>query len=187
MKSRKMNCFVAIGANLGDPLSTINRAIRLISANSNIRFLRISDLYKTEPIGPAQPDFLNAALKIQTDLPAEELLRVLLKIERALGRIRRRKWGPRVVDLDLLTYGFKVTRQPQLTLPHPRYHRRRFVLVPLCDIAARALHPRLHLTHRHLLSKLTLQGQRVTITASWNGKRFVPFKPKKKNASRSSR
>ena len=182
-----MKCFVAVGANLGDPLATINRVVRLIKRNGTIRFLRISPLYKTEPIGPTQPDFLNGVLQIETTLTPLDLLQELFSIENKLGRVRRQKWGPRIVDLDLLTYGAELSRTRKLILPHPRYHLRRFVLVPLCDIAPRALHPQLRLTHRALLSKLTLQGQRVTIAASWNGKRFSPFKTKKIKNSRSSR
>ncbi len=187
MKSRKMKCFVAVGANLGDPLATINRAMRLIKRNRSIRFLRISPLYKTEAVGPVQPDFLNGVLKIETTLAPLDLLKKLFSVEKKLGRVRREKWGPRIVDLDLLTYGAELCRTRKLILPHPRYHRRRFVLVPLCDIAPRARHPRLQRTHKSLLDKLTLKGQRVSIAASWNGKRFSPFKTKKIKNSRSLR
>jgi 2-amino-4-hydroxy-6-hydroxymethyldihydropteridine diphosphokinase len=152
-----------------------------------INILRISSLYKTEPVGPSQPDFYNGVLQLQTTFSPEELLRRLFDIEKKLGRVRREKWGPRKLDLDLLTYGQELRRTRELTLPHPRYHRRRFVLVPLCDIAPRAMHPRLRRTHKRLLAKLTLLGQRVTIAASWNGKRFIPFKTKKSKNSRSSR
>jgi 2-amino-4-hydroxy-6-hydroxymethyldihydropteridine diphosphokinase len=179
--------FIGFGANIGRPLRTVNRAVELLRRTSGIRFLRISSLYKTNPVGPAQPDFLNGVIQIETTLNPSGLLKKLFLIEKKLGRVRRRRWGPRTIDLDLLTQGRALLRTERLTLPHPRYHRRRFVLVPLCEIAPRAVHPRLGLTHKALLSKLTVKGQRVTIAASWNGKRFSPFKPKKNKNSRSSR
>ncbi len=187
MKSRKMKCFVAFGANLGRPLATINSVLRRLKRTDGIRFSHISPLYKTEPVGPPQPDFYNGVVQLETTLSAHELLALLLDIEKKMGRVRREKWGPRTIDLDLLTYGDLHLRSRALNLPHPRYHRRRFVLAPLCDIAPRARHPRLGRTYRALLAKLTLVGQRVTIAASWNGKRFILFKTKKNKNSRSSR
>jgi 2-amino-4-hydroxy-6-hydroxymethyldihydropteridine diphosphokinase len=182
-----MKCFVAFGANLGKARPTVNRALRALQTTAQIRFLRMSHLYETEPVGPAQADFYNGVVEIETTRGPLDLLRTLLAIERKFGRLRGEKWGPRTIDLDLITYGRATMRSSELTLPHPRYHLRRFVLVPLCEIAPRATHPRLQLTHKALLSKLTLQGQRVTIAASWNGKRFSPFKTKKSNNNRSSR
>ena len=187
MKSRKMRCFIAFGANLGRPRQTIARAIHRLARLDGIRFVRVSSLYKTEPIGPAQPDYLNAAAQIQTDLEPESLLKEIFSVERELGRVRRRRNGPRTIDIDLLAYGDVRRRGARLTLPHPRYHRRRFVLAPLREIAPHVRHPVLKRTHKQLLSKLTVRGQRVTIFASWNGKQFALFKPKKTKNSRSSR
>ena len=97
---------------------------------------QVSSLYKTAPVGMTeQPDFLNAVVEIQTTLPALELLGVLLHIEKKMGRVRTIRWGPRVIDLDLLLYGEQQIALPNLTVPHPRLRERAFVLVPLAEIA----------------------------------------------------
>lgn len=181
-----MKAYVALGANLGNSKRTIEKAIRHLEGTPFISIQKVSALYRTQAVGgPKQPDFLNGVIEIQTTLSPFQLLASLLKVERALGRIRRERWGPRVIDLDLLAYGRKIIRRRSLAVPHPRYHERRFVLVPFCDLAPRFIHPSLKLQNRVLLRKLTPQGQRVTIAAQWNGTRLTPSKPRRKTKSRS--
>jgi 2-amino-4-hydroxy-6-hydroxymethyldihydropteridine diphosphokinase len=121
---------------------------------------RVSSYYETAPVGgPAgQGEYLNAAAEIETDLAPEELLRRLLEIERQLGRIRGEPNAPRTLDLDLLLYGDLNRSAPDPVLPHPRMHERRFVLVPLADIAPNAIHPGLNVTIRALLERLPAEG-----------------------------
>src|SRR4051812_41966994 len=120
---------IALGANLGERAETLRRATDALGALGEI--VAKSSLYETAPVGPAQPDYLNAIVLLRTALEPVELLAALLEIERGLGRERREKWGPRVIDLDLVAYGERTLDLPGLTLPHPEAHRRAFVLAPL--------------------------------------------------------
>src|SRR4051812_10678031 len=122
-----MKAYVAVGANIGKPLVTIARAIPMLDDRASTAVTRVSALYKTEAVGgPRQSDYLNGVIEIETALAPAPLMRRLLAIERELGRVRRTKWGPRVIDLDLIACGRRQFRGPALTLPHPRYHERRF-------------------------------------------------------------
>ena len=106
------------------------------------RFLRSSKVYETDPVGgPPQEKYLNAVWKIETAIPAAELLQKLLAIENEMGRVRREKNGPRPIDLDILFYGSEIIRELGLQAPHPRLHEREFVLKPLCDLAPDFVHP----------------------------------------------
>jgi 2-amino-4-hydroxy-6-hydroxymethyldihydropteridine diphosphokinase len=97
--------------------------------------LAVSELRETEPVGVVdQPPFLNGAVELETSLTPRELLDLLLEIERSLGRVRGQRWGPRLVDLDLLVYGAEIVDEPGLHVPHPRLHDRRFALEPLADL-----------------------------------------------------
>lgn len=128
--------YIALGANLGDPLATLNEALAALDAVIGVRVAARSSLYRTAPVGfDGQPDFINAVAAVATTLAPEVLLATLLGIENDFGRIRREKDGPRSLDLDLLLYGDRVMASPTLTLPHPRLHLRAFVLVPLAEIA----------------------------------------------------
>lgn len=181
-----MKAYIALGANLGNCRRTITQVIRLLGCSQEISIEDVSRFYRTQAVGgPKQKDYLNGVAHLQTRLKPMELMDRLLQIERQLGRVRRKKWGPRIIDLDLLAYGSACVRRPGLEIPHPRYHLRRFVLVPFCDVAPRYVHPRLKLQNRSLLRKLTPHGQRVTIAAQWNGTRFTPSKSKKQKKSRS--
>ncbi len=129
--------YVGLGANLGPREATILRAVDLIAAVPGVEVLELSSLTETEPVGvTGQPDFLNGVLALETSLPARELLDALLGVERELGRVREEgeRWGPRVIDLDLLLYGDEVVDEPGLTVPHPRLHERRFALEPLAEL-----------------------------------------------------
>jgi 2-amino-4-hydroxy-6-hydroxymethyldihydropteridine diphosphokinase len=121
-----------------------------------VRLLRSSSLYRTEPVGPQDQEwYINAVVEIRTDLPPGLLLKSLKEIERALGRTEGVKWGPRIIDLDILLYGQEVIREKDLVIPHPELHRRRFVLVPLCELASYAIHPAFGVSVRGLLDRLT--------------------------------
>ena len=133
--------FLGLGSNVGDREANLRAALRGLEARG-FRVTALSSLYLTEPVdAPPQEWFLNAVAGGETALSPEALLRACLDTERALGRVRDVPRGPRTIDLDLLLYGDEVRDTPGLTLPHPRMHERRFVLVPLVEIAPGARHP----------------------------------------------
>jgi 2-amino-4-hydroxy-6-hydroxymethyldihydropteridine diphosphokinase len=130
------NAFVGIGSNLGDREDHLRRAVELLAAEDAISVLASSQLRETEPVGPvAQGPFLNGAVQVETELAPRALLERLLAIEERLGRVRRERFGPRTIDLDLLVYEDAVVDEPGLTLPHPLLHERRFALEPLAELA----------------------------------------------------
>ena len=128
--------YLALGANLGDRLENLQRAADALAATPGVRVVRSSRVYETEPVGPEQPEYLNAVLEVETDLPPRELLRVCLAVEDDMGRVRAERWGPRPIDVDVLTYGAGTIDEPDLVVPHPRMHERGFVLVPLAELDA---------------------------------------------------
>ena len=128
--------FVALGANLGDPASTVRAAFAALANLPDSRIVHCSSLYRTAPVGLAdQPEFINAVAQLETNLAPEALLDALLEIEQRFGRIRAERNGPRTLDLDVLLYNDQFVDLPRLTLPHPRLHLRAFVLQPLAEIA----------------------------------------------------
>src|SRR5262245_65729145 len=128
--------FIGIGSNLGEREDNLVRAIELLSAEEGLDVVAVSEIRETEPVGPVeQGPFLNGALRVETELAPRELLERLLAVEKRLGRVRRERYGPRTIDLDLLLYGDEVVAEPGLTVPHPRLHERRFALEPLADLA----------------------------------------------------
>jgi len=130
------SAFVGIGSNLGDREGNFRRAVELLSAEDGIDVVAVSEIRETDPVGAVeQGPFLNGAVRIETDLAPRELLERLLAVEARLGRVRRERWGPRTIDLDLLLYGDDVVDEPGLTVPHARLHERRFALEPLSDLA----------------------------------------------------
>jgi len=136
------NAVLAIGANLGDRLATLRQAVTAISELPGTTVLRRSPVYQTPPVGgPAQPDYLNAVLLITTSLPPRELLRRVNAIEADSGRVRDVRFGPRTLDIDIISYSGETSEDPVLTLPHPRAHERAFVLAPWHDIDPAAALP----------------------------------------------
>jgi len=137
-----MRAFVGLGANLGDPIAQITKAMASLASLDKTRVVQASSLYRTAPIGHAdQPEFVNAVVLLDTALAPRELLDALLGIERAAGRERSFPNAPRLLDLDLLLYGEQIIDMPGLVVPHPRMHERAFVLAPLAEIAPEAVVP----------------------------------------------
>jgi 2-amino-4-hydroxy-6-hydroxymethyldihydropteridine diphosphokinase len=126
---------LSVGANLGDRLGTLQGCVQAIARLPDTDVLAISPVYETAPVGgPAQPDYLNAVLVVQTGLPPRALLDAAQRIEADFGRVRAERFGPRTLDVDLISYGSQISDDPVVTLPHPRAHQRAFVLVPWHDI-----------------------------------------------------
>lgn len=180
-------CYLAMGSNVGDRKRNIQLALDFIQSEKEIRLLKVSSLFETAPVGgPPQSYFLNNVLKLETSLSARGLLDVCRQIEKKVGRKKTVKWGPRIIDIDILTFGRQVLASQNLKIPHPQYHKRRFVLVPFCELAPSFVHPRLKLKNQILLAQLTSEDQRVTISAQWKKSRYYPFKRKKSKKSPSS-
>jgi 2-amino-4-hydroxy-6-hydroxymethyldihydropteridine diphosphokinase len=128
--------YVGLGGNLGDPKAAMAQALRLLVAGGDVELVAVSSLYRTPAWGKTdQPDFLNAVAKLDTRLSPRELLARLLEVEAQLKRVRRERWGPRVIDMDLLIYGTVEVDEEGLKVPHPRMAERAFVMVPLAEIA----------------------------------------------------
>ena len=156
-----VRAWVGLGANTGDPVKTVRAAIEALAALPDTTVLRSSPLYRTPAWGPVrQPDFINAVVLLDTQLAASTLLDGLLGIERAFGRVRDERWGPRSLDLDLLLYGDAVIDQPGLRVPHPHLHERAFMLVPLLDTDPDARIPG-HGSARQALAALASDGIEV--------------------------
>ncbi len=132
-----MRAFIGLGSNLGDRHATIERAVELLGAVPGVRILAVSSLHDTEPWGYTdQPNYLNGAVEVDTELLPRPLLTVLNGIEDELGRVRDpdQQYGPRTLDLDLLLYEDATIDEPELTVPHPRLHERAFALEPLVEL-----------------------------------------------------
>ncbi len=147
--------FVGVGSNLGNPIGNCLRVVELISSLGEVKVLRRSSLYRTEPVGFSEQDpFVNCVIEARTTFSAHFLLKSLRQIENDMGRIRAEKWGPRTIDLDILFYGQNIISDETLLIPHPELHKRRFVLVPLCEIAPDFIHPAFGVSVKELLDGL---------------------------------
>jgi 2-amino-4-hydroxy-6-hydroxymethyldihydropteridine diphosphokinase len=150
-----MRCFVALGSNLGDREGALRGALARLAATPGVAVVAVSRLFETEPVGPPQPAYLNAAAALDTLLSARALLATLLAIEREAGRARSGLPNePRPLDLDLLLFGGESIDEPGLVVPHPRLAERAFVLEPLAEIAGGLRHPRLEASIAELAARV---------------------------------
>jgi 2-amino-4-hydroxy-6-hydroxymethyldihydropteridine diphosphokinase len=157
---RGIIAFIGIGSNMEMPADRCRDAVKRLSTVTGVRVLRCSSLYRTEPVGPPdQAWFINAVAEIRTPLTPSELFAALKEIEQQMGRMEGPKWGPRIIDLDILLYGQEVVQEEDLVIPHPELHRRRFVLEPLCELASYAIHPAFNVSVRGLIGRLADQAR----------------------------
>jgi 2-amino-4-hydroxy-6-hydroxymethyldihydropteridine diphosphokinase len=140
MSRSTTDCVIGLGSNLGDRAETLRRAVAELGALGDV--LAVSALYESDPVGPPQPSYLNAAVRLRTQLDMPALLNGLLEIERRLGRKRRERWGARTLDLDILWASSGIFESETLAVPHPRLSERAFALLPLLDVAPEAEDPR---------------------------------------------
>ncbi len=161
--------YIGVGSNRGDRMAHCQAAVDALDRLDRARLVAVSPWYETEPVGAAAPgDFLNGVVGLETDLEPRALLEACLAIERKRGRARAAREGPRTLDLVVLIYGVRVVDEPGLTVPHPRMAERAFVLVPLADIAPRAVHPVLGCTVAILRSRLSDRHAVRLYQSSWS-------------------
>lgn len=155
--------YISLGSNLGNPQLQIKQAINLLSTVPNSKVNNISSLYQSKPLGPQyQPDYINAVAELHTELTAHTLLNHLQDIETRQKRIRKERWGPRTLDIDILLYGDQIINDDRLQIPHAEMHKRSFVLLPLNELVTDIEIPKLGSVHNLLqqidtddLTKLT--------------------------------
>jgi len=160
--SNSVVAYIGIGSNLGEREANIRKALAMLIETPHVEVRRISSFLENAAVGGPDnaPDFLNAAVEAHVaSMTANALMRRLLEIEQAMGRSRRVKWEPRVIDLDLLLFGSSIVSSDDLIVPHPLLHERRFVLAPLAEIAPNAVHPMLQVRIADLLAGLTIKSQ----------------------------
>lgn len=148
--------FIGIGSNLGDRKANHLEAVERIQKLPNTRIVKQSSLYESEPLGDAKTWFVNAVIEIETEASADDLLKRLKAIETTMGRKRARgkRWGSRIIDLDILFFNHEIIDKRTLKIPHPELQNRRFVLAPLSELAPQMIHPRLTATISELLAGL---------------------------------
>jgi 2-amino-4-hydroxy-6-hydroxymethyldihydropteridine diphosphokinase len=160
--------YLGIGSNVGNPLQQCRDALREIASLKNVQVLRCSSLYRTEPVGNTNQDwFVNGVLEVRTNFTAPQLLKALQWVEQTLGRVSTEKWGPRTIDIDILLYGQEIIGIGDLVIPHPEMHKRRFVLVPMNEIAPYVIHPLYGVSMKGLLDRLEDDLAVEQIEAEW--------------------
>ena len=148
--------YIGLGSNLGDRKANIREAEEKLSALPETRIVKASSLYESEPLGDAKTWFVNSVLEIETEFEADELLKRTRAIETAMGRkrVKGKRWGSRIIDLDILFFDSEVVSSKTLKIPHPELHKRRFVLMPLAELAPHITHPHLGVSLSELLGGL---------------------------------
>jgi len=156
--------YIGIGSNLGDRKANALEAVDRVSKLPTTRLVRASSLYESEPLGDAKTWFVNSVIEIETDFPPDELLKRLKAIEKAMGRkrVKGKRWGSRIIDLDILLCDQEVVEKRTLKVPHPEMHKRRFVLMPLAELAPHVVHPQLGHSVSALLATVK-DAKRVTL------------------------
>jgi 2-amino-4-hydroxy-6-hydroxymethyldihydropteridine diphosphokinase len=161
----KYTAYISIGSNIGDKMTNCRFGVRALNPAGGVNVTGISRFYSTEPVDFTHQDwFVNAVVRIETGLEPRALLQLLDSIEKKAGRRRQhaKKFGPRILDLDILLYDDTIIDSPELTIPHPRMHQRRFVLQPICDIDPDIIHPVYRQSMIQLLGSLKTDGQDIT-------------------------
>jgi 2-amino-4-hydroxy-6-hydroxymethyldihydropteridine diphosphokinase len=156
--------YIGIGSNLGDRKANALEAVDRLSKLPATRVVRASSLYESEPLGDAKTWFVNSVVEVETEFPPDELLKRLKAIEKAMGRkrVKGKRWGSRVIDLDILLCDQEIVEKRTLKVPHPEMHKRRFVLLPLAELAPQVVHPQLGQSVSALLATVK-DAKRVTL------------------------
>jgi 2-amino-4-hydroxy-6-hydroxymethyldihydropteridine diphosphokinase len=155
---------IGIESNLGDRKANAQEAMQKVAELPDTRIVRASSLYESEPLGDAKTWFVNSVIELETELLPEPLLKKLKAIEESMGRkrVKGKKWGSRIIDLDILLYDQDVIAKKTLKIPHPEMHKRRFVLLPLAELAPQVIHPQLGQSVSTLLATVK-DDKRVTL------------------------
>jgi len=157
-----VSAYIGLGSNLGDGIKNCKEALELMGSEPHTSVVERSSFYRTEPVGKKDQDwFINCVARVTTKLKPMDLLFYLLHIEREMGRERIEKWGPRIIDLDILFYEDIVMEEDTLVIPHPLIKERRFVLVPLAELTPNLVHPVLKKDVSELLAQCPKEGQEV--------------------------
>lgn len=154
--------YIGIGSNLEDKSHNCLKAVDMIEGIPGCEVTGLSDWYLTKPVGVVGQDwFVNGVVSIATSLSAQDLLRELMAIETEMGRVRRKRWESRIIDLDILLYGQEIVNEENLTIPHPLMHIRKFVLVPMLQLGPDLIHPSLGMTMAELSGRIPKDDQVV--------------------------
>jgi 2-amino-4-hydroxy-6-hydroxymethyldihydropteridine diphosphokinase len=152
--------YIGIGSNVGDSQRNCHEAIERIGASDGCRVISASAFYLTEPVGNKNQEwYVNGVVSISTAMRARDLLNALLQVEANMGRVRTVKWGPRIIDLDILLFGQDIIDEIDLKIPHPMMHLRKFVMAPVAEIAPEIIHPVLGKTMTELLMEIAENSQ----------------------------
>ena len=156
--------YIGIGSNLGDRRANAVEAVKRIAELPTSRVVRASSLYESEPLGDAKTWFVNSVIEVETDLTSDVFLKRAKAIEEAMGRkrVKGKRWGSRIIDLDILLWNQEVVQKKNLKIPHPEMHKRRFVLLPLAELAPHVIHPQLGSSVSALLATVP-DKKRVTL------------------------
>ncbi|MBR3627787.1 MAG: 2-amino-4-hydroxy-6-hydroxymethyldihydropteridine diphosphokinase [Elusimicrobia bacterium] len=145
--------YLSLGSNIGNRRKNLEKAVKELEKN-NIKKIKISSFYETEPVGPKQRNFYNVAGKFETNLSPQNLLKTVKQIEDKIGRKKTYRWGPRVIDIDILFYGKQIIKSKKLIIPHKEIINRAFVLVPMVEIVPKVVHPIYHKTIKRMFDEL---------------------------------